>query len=101
MIRQGDFLLISVAEMPPSAQPEARDQGRAVVGYGEVTGHHHSFAPDAPVELFTNGVERWAVIEGPAVLEHQEHHALTIPQGIYKIVQQRQFTSATVRPVRD
>ncbi len=46
-IRQGDVLLIPVKRILDDATPVARDHGRVVLAYGEVTGHSHAIADPA------------------------------------------------------
>lgn len=42
MFRQGDVLIVAIAAMPAEVTPEKPDAGRAVLAYGEVTGHAHA-----------------------------------------------------------
>lgn len=42
MYRQGDVLIIPIAELPPGLKPVAKEQGRVVLAHGEVTGHAHT-----------------------------------------------------------
>lgn len=62
--RQGDVMIERIGDLdqlPSDAKPAARDNGRVVLAYGEVTGHAHALtAPNA--ELFTRGTDRWLVI---------------------------------------
>jgi hypothetical protein len=43
-IRQGDVNLRPVAVRPTNLVPVARDNGRCILAYGEVTGHAHAFS---------------------------------------------------------
>jgi hypothetical protein len=44
MIRQGDVILIPVDSIPANAvELDARQGGKVILAYGEVTGHHHRF----------------------------------------------------------
>lgn len=48
-IRQGDVLLVPVKSLPDSATIECKDEhGRAVLAYGEVSGHAHMVVLDEP-----------------------------------------------------
>lgn len=51
MNRQGDILIVPVNEIPTDAVKVDRDAGRAILAYGEVTGHAHAFK-DADVVTF-------------------------------------------------
>jgi hypothetical protein len=44
--RQGDVLIERIAKMPTSTTPVARDAGRVILAYGEVTGHAHAIVED-------------------------------------------------------
>jgi hypothetical protein len=74
--------------------------GSVVVAEGEATGHHHrllgsvvmyrddALARDVPSGLYVAHVR----IESPtARLEHEEHGAITLPAGTYRIRRQRQL----------
>src|SRR5439155_22362791 len=49
--RQGDVLIRRTRKSIANAKPVARDHGRIVLAYGEVTGHAHAI-DDALAELF-------------------------------------------------
>lgn len=98
--RQGDYLLERVDEIPEGAVEEKRDHGLAIIGYGEVTGHHHSFVePTATIRT----IEMLRFIDAPKGVEikHQEHKPITLPPGQYKITQQRQYNAGMVQRVVD
>jgi len=90
MFRQGDLLLVAVPEAPEGqrVQPE---QGRLILARGEVTGHHHSVAV-ADAELVDAGAEGiFLRIMAPTPLEHQEHGAITLAPGDYRVTRQREY----------
>lgn len=105
--RQGDFLFTLVEEIPEGAQPEKRDHGLVIIGYGEVTGHHHSFAePTATIRTMVTDHpmgEMLRFIDAPegVTVKHQEHRAITLPPGKYSITQQRQYNAGMVQRVVD
>lgn len=83
--------------------PEARDpRGRLVLALGEVTGHAH--AVTGPGDLY-----RSADSAAPAFLHvpsgrrvvHEEHGAIPLPRGWYRVVRQREYTPGAVRMVAD
>lgn len=98
-IRQGDVYLIPVAEVPADAAPVARDKGRLILAYGEVTGHAHAImAPDAEL-LATPGataeqVDRYLRIRSSATVVHEEHAPLAIAPGLYRVVIHEEWTDA-------
>ena len=85
------------------------------VAHGEATGHTHSFrmsqqAPDVAITAYggtrtrVGDVPEFIKITGsPAVIKHEEHNALTIPAGHYKVGIVREFDhiSGTARYVVD
>ena len=101
--RQGDVLIIGVAKkaLAKSAKPIARDKGRVVLAYGEVTGHAHAIL-DRDVALFDNGNGiRILAVESEAELVHEEHSTIKLPPGHYEIRQQREYSPEAIRPVMD
>ena len=96
MFRQGDVLLVAVQpeRLPTHARPLPRDaRGRLVLALGEVTGHAHAVAaPDA--ELLGDPEtldERFLRIVTEARLTHEEHAAIALPPGLYRVVRQREY----------
>jgi hypothetical protein len=77
----------------------ARDNGRLVLAYGEVTGHAHVIdAPESEAVLLTAAEnERFLRLMADTTLSHEEHSALAIPAGTYKVIQQEQFTPTPER----
>ena len=85
------------------------------VAHGEATGHTHAFrmsqqAPDVAITAFggtrtrVGDVPEFIKITGnPAVIKHEEHNALTIPTGHYRVSIVREFDhiAGTTRYVVD
>ena len=65
-LRQGDVLLERIGDvdvLPAGTQTVARDKGRVVLAYGEVTGHAHAIsAPNAELVQRTSTGERWLIV---------------------------------------
>lgn len=125
IIRQGDVLLRRVTAAPAGAKRVEPVAGRIIVAEGEATGHHHSIAlldrpeaatgpssaeidragdiltrPTGPQLLEHNG-RRYLVLSEAVDLTHQEHATLTLPEGTYEVVIQREYTPSGVRMVAD
>ncbi|GLW57530.1 hypothetical protein [Kitasatospora phosalacinea] len=108
MYRQGDVLIVPVA---PSAVPGAvahmarqpRDvRGRLVLALGEVTGHAHAVL--GPGELVREGGQfapAWLHLPEGGKVVHEEHAAITLPGGWFRVVRQREYTPGAVRMVAD
>jgi hypothetical protein len=100
--RQGDVLLVRVAEIPAGATPveDGPIDGRHVVAYGEVTGHHHSVAV-ADARMVKSAEDVYLEIMAETTLDHQEHAAITLPPGNYRFVPQREYSPEAIRRVVD
>ncbi len=87
IFRQGDVILQRIPENTINKN-QCIETGNKTIALGEVTGHHHSFRNQDQVLVFkdTNSADPKfvKVAEGQtAVLEHQEHLPLEIPEGVY------------------
>ena len=89
-LRQGDVLLVAVDGLPAEARVLPRERGRVVLALGEATGHGHAIASPGTTLLEHEG-QRFARVDLPAVLEHEEHRAIAIPPGTYRVVIQREY----------
>jgi hypothetical protein len=67
-----------------------------VLALGEATGHAHTVAaPDAELLGDPESVgERFLRIVTAARLTHEEHAAIPLPAGLYRVVRQREYASA-------
>ena len=101
-IRQGDVLLVPVSDAPKNTKPVPRDAGRVILAYGEVTGHCHAIVDEHAemVEVVSNVVaqELYLMVYGDevATLTHDEHAALTIDPGTYRVVYQREYVAPDI-----
>ncbi len=99
--RQGDVFLERVAELPKGKRQEARD-GRLILAYGEATGHHHSVAERDGELVETEAQEVYLRIMRTTTLDHQEHAAITLEPGVYKVGRQVEYVpKALPRRVAD
>jgi hypothetical protein len=103
MYRQGDVLIIPVESIPARLEPVAREGGRVVLAYGEVTGHAHAIkAEGAALFRDPNLVAVFMTVTGdPVALEHDEHSTIVIPPGDYRVIRQREYTPEEIRNVAD
>jgi hypothetical protein len=95
-----------VQSAPKSATPVApiaRDNGRIVLAFGEVTGHAHAIH-DTEAELFSlpDTDDRFLRIMASSgvSLVHEEHTEIHLPPGDYIVRRQREFTSTNMAPIR-
>lgn len=108
MYRQGDVLIVplTVNAVPAEAvgaPSEPRDgRGRLVLALGEVTGHAHAVVGPGRLirEAGAFGPMLLHVPEGARVV-HEEHAAIPLPKGWYRVVRQREYAPGSVRIVAD
>ncbi len=100
MYRQGDVLLDGVGRLPPGAavRPLPAERGRLVLAYGEATGHLHSVPASAGelLEVTQEGgrTRRFLRIVAPTSLTHQEHAAIDLAPGLYRVGLQSEYVPA-------
>jgi hypothetical protein len=88
LYRHGDVLISKVAAVPTGA---AKRDG-ATLAYGEVTGHSHRIRQTNDAQLWESGNEMFLEITGnSATLIHEEHKAIELPKGIYRVWKQREY----------
>jgi hypothetical protein len=101
MYRQGDVLVVPVKGIPARAKPVGRDRGRIILAHGEATGHAHAIVSDE-AELLAAGEGRYLRVRGAgATLSHEEHRAIPLPPGEYRVVIQREYRPEGERRVLD
>jgi len=103
--RQGDVLLERIAALPAEATL-CRVDGDVILAYGEVTGHAHRLAvgttqPYAKGGVWSPTAERFIRALPGASLTHEEHTAIAIPEGFYRVTQQVEYTAGAMRRVAD
>jgi hypothetical protein len=106
MYRQGDVLIVPVATegLPSGLVPAPRDQGgRLILARGEATGHAHVATgegltllhlPDDLDSMFLH-------VRVYGRVSHEEHAAIPLPAGYYRVIRQREYVPGAVRPVAD
>lgn len=101
-IRQGDVLLTRVkGERPSGLTKVPAEHGRTVLAHGEVTGHAHTL-PAEDATLFGPSEDAfWLTVERDSELTHQEHAAIAIPAGTYRVTRQREYSPEEIRNVAD
>ena len=102
--RQGDVLIVSVDFIPKTVEPVARDKGRVVLAYGEVTGHAHAIkSPKAALFRDSKLAAIFMHVTGDdtVALEHEEHATINIPPGAWEIRHQREYHPEALHRVAD
>jgi hypothetical protein len=94
-IRQGDVILL------PVQQSEGQKLSHLTLAEGEVTGHKHRIS-EGEAELFEkHGTVYLRVLSDVATLTHEEHRAISIPQGSWMVRIQREYEPQGWRYVAD
>ena len=104
MIRQGDVLLIPINKNSTTAGDAiAPDGDRVVLAHGEATGHAHAVAAKlATLYVLADTADRLLRVLGPgALLRHEEHGHVPLPEGDYIVRRQREYTPERPRKVAD
>jgi len=105
--RQGDVLLELVAAIPQGAK-DVTAGDRIVLAYGEATGHAHAVhepltkkTPGGKARLWDAGAERFLQVLEKTALKHEEHAPVELDPGIYRVVQQVEYSPEEIRNVSD
>ncbi|OUL20471.1 hypothetical protein BV378_29070 [Nostoc sp. RF31YmG] len=94
-IRQGDVIL------QPVAQVEGEKIPHLTLAEGEVTGHKHRIT-EGKAELYSkHGTLFLRIFSETALLTHEEHKAISIPQGHWMVKIQREYEPEGWRYVAD
>jgi len=99
--RQGDVLIEALnGPLPKGAEKVKPDNGRVILAYGEVTGHAHAISSKLATMYRWKGDELIEVKEG-AVVTHEEHGAIALVPGVYRVRHQGEYTPAEIVRVGD
>lgn len=103
VFRQGDVMLVRIDALPPGAKKMRVGGERIILALGEATGHHHSIAKKKGRLYEVPGTQATIVEVATALaeLEHQEHDALPLPRGFYRVELQREYHPEAIRRVAD
>ena len=102
-LQHGDVILQEVNGLPSGVSQVKIKAGCIILAEGEATGHHHTIT-DEGCKLFELKGELYLEVTAPeVVVTHEEHKAIPIPTGIYKVgrVQEYDYFAEMARQVRD
>lgn len=97
LYRHGDVLLAPIAMLPSGVQKRAG----VTLAHGEVTGHSHRIQPQDAVQLWARGNELFLEVKQAATLVHEEHKAIELPSGVYRVWKQREYRPDAYVEVED
>jgi hypothetical protein len=98
MYRQGDILIVEIAQKNLPAGLRALDH--KTLAEGEATGHAHVLDGEAQLMADHAGEIFFEVTESTPLV-HEEHDTIVIPEGMYRVVRQREFDGEQIRRVYD
>lgn len=101
-IRQGDVILLPVQPTDSASPAEMGNKlSHLTLAEGEVTGHKHRIS-EGKAELYEKDNTLYLqVLSETAVLTHEEHKPIQIPQGSWMIRIQREYEPEGWRYVAD
>jgi len=99
--RQGDVLIERIEALPENLKDYKRDNGRIILAYGEVTGHAHAIDEETAKSFVNEAGELFIEVDEPAEIVHEEHAAIPLPTGVYRITHQREYTPEEIHRVAD
>ena len=101
--RQGDVLIMEGKESPDTGEFIARDNGRVVLAYGEVTGHAHAIVSDGAKHYRskTSVLKTYLSLVEPVMLRHEEHREIPIKEKFKEVRIQRQWSTERIKQVQD
>lgn len=88
LYRHGDVLLRQIDRLPSTV----RKREGVTLAEGEVTGHRHRIQQVQAVQLWEQGKTLFLEVKAfSATLVHEEHQAIELPQGFYRVWKQREY----------
>jgi len=99
--RQGDVLIERIPKLPSKLTKQEPENGRIVLAHGEVTGHSHTLDIDAADWWKDDKGGQYLDVVSPTEVVHQEHGAIALTPGIYRVLRQREYSPEAIRNVAD
>lgn len=84
----GDVIVKPISKIPDAAKQK---EGKAVLAYGEVTGHSHQISSGVASMLTFDDKTYLRVQSKIACLTHEEHAKVELPAGDYEVIIQREW----------
>ena len=95
--RQGDVL---IADLPAIPENGARREG-TVLFTGEATGHAHRVEDLKKAEIWEINGQLYLKVTDATRILHDEHLPISLPPGIYRVWQQREYSPRDIRTIQD
>ena len=104
-LRQGDILLTKREPEEKVSFKGYKAKANGCVAEGEVTGHAHRLQVTSKHTLFENENDVLDMIvevkDAPAEITHEDHGTLNVPEGVWDVTHQTEYTPKGRRQVRD
>jgi hypothetical protein len=97
-IRQGDVILVPVGSVAAEGE---KLLPHLTLAWGEASGHKHQITTGVASLSERDGVMYLHVSSQTALLDHEEHQAIAIPQGNWMVRIQREYEPEGWRYVAD
>ncbi|MBC8008552.1 MAG: hypothetical protein H7067_00470 [Burkholderiales bacterium] len=98
LYRHGDVLI----EAMPSLPPKREKLGHAILAHGELTGHCHRIKESSEVDLYQTSAGTFLHVRDRSVtVVHEEHTAIKLSPGYYRVWRPREYTPKGIQVVRD
>ena len=97
LYRHGDVLIKSVVGLPQGGEKRAT----SILVHGEATGHAHRIEDTTRGEIWVVNGEMFLNVLTETRIIHEEHQPITLPAGVYRVWQQREYTPQEIRYIRD
>jgi len=103
LYQQGDVLMFKVNEIPKTCKNKKPQNNEWVLAEGEATGHKHTVTLDGCKLMEDDDKQLWLRTSKSVTIKHQEHKAITIPKGKYRIgiVQEIDPFTEEIKKARD
>ncbi|WP_329521656.1 hypothetical protein [Spirillospora sp. NBC_01491] len=89
----------AVRDLPPAPRD---GRGRMVLALGEVTGHAHALKAPGTLRRSPDPMTPDHLhLPSGGLLVHEEHAAISLPKGWYRVVRQREYVPGSARVVAD
>ena len=96
--RHGDVMVEEVAMLPDVR----RKAQHTILAHGELTGHCHRIAERGAADLYDTPDGMFLhVTAKEATLVHDEHDAIKLDAGFYRVWRQREYSPEEIRTIRD
>ncbi|NJK44917.1 MAG: hypothetical protein HC933_12060 [Pleurocapsa sp. SU_196_0] len=97
MYRHGDVMIARVTALPEGAV----ERNGVTLARGELTGHSHRIRDFQHAKLYEHDAQTYLEVLTDTAVIHEEHHAIVLEKGMYRVWMQREYSPEAIRTVRD